>query len=179
MQQEKTYEPLVHIEEVVAILNHITILGGLTERQLYTVFQLLQRVSYTANEIVFRQDEAASYIYIIRSGAVKIVVNMEEEPLELITFRTGQCFGETSVIGIQSHSASALAVEDTELIVLSREALLSIFDSDKELFGMLIMNIAREACRRLHKTDEVLLHYVRTHNGNHMQESFDRSERGF
>jgi hypothetical protein len=25
---------------------------------------------------------------------------------------------------------------------------------------MLILNIAREACRRLHKTDEILLHYV-------------------
>ncbi len=73
----------------------------------------------------------------------------------------GDCFGETAAIGIQPHSASALAVEDTELIVLSRAALLSIFDSDKELFGMLILNIAREACRRLHKSDEIFLHYVR------------------
>jgi len=49
---------------------------------------------------------------------------------------------------------------DTKLIVLSRQTLLSIFNLDKEIFGILILNIAREACRRLHDTDEILLHYV-------------------
>jgi len=51
-------------------------------------------------------------------------------------------------------------MEDTKLIALSRNALLSLFKSDLELFSILILNIAREACRRLHKTDEILLHYV-------------------
>ena len=37
--------------------------------------------------------------------------------LELISFKEGDCFGETSVIGIQSHSSSAKAVMPTELIV--------------------------------------------------------------
>jgi CRP-like cAMP-binding protein len=72
----------------------------------------------------------------------------------------GQCFGETSVIGIQPHAATAISVKDTELIVLSRKALLSLFKINLELFSILILNIAREACRRLHKTDEILIHYV-------------------
>ena len=57
-------------------------------------------------------------------------------------------------------TSSALAAADTDLIVLDRHALLSIFELDKELFSLLILNIAREACRRLHKADDVLLHYV-------------------
>ena len=64
------------------------------------------------------------------------------------------------MIGIQPHAATAITVDDTELIVLSRNALLSLLKSDLELFSILILNIAREACRRLHKTDEILLHYV-------------------
>lgn len=64
------------------------------------------------------------------------------------------------MIGIQLHTATAVALEPTELIVLSREALHSIFDDDKELFGLLILNIAREVSRRLKQTDETLLHYV-------------------
>jgi hypothetical protein len=48
----------------------------------------------------------------------------------------------------------------TELIVLSRRALLSIYQSDKKLFSLLILNIAREASRRLHRTEEIMLHYV-------------------
>jgi len=46
------------------------------------------------------------------------------------------------------------------LIVLSRQALLSIYKQDLELYSILLLNIAREACRRLHHSDEVLLHYV-------------------
>ena len=135
-------------------------LSGLSEKQLYFVFRQLQKVSYCANEYIFRQGEPPSHIYIVKSGQVKIVIESEEWPLEMCVFGVGECFGETSIIGIQRHSASAVAVGDTELIVFSRSALFSVFDSDKELFAMLILNIAREACRRLHKTDEILLHYV-------------------
>ena len=160
MGEQKVYLPLLDIESIFSILNKISIFGGLSDKQLYSVFKLLQKVSYSAGEYIFKQGEAPGHIYIIRSGKVKIVINAEGTPLEIIEFGVGQCFGETSVIAIQSHSASAIASEDTELIVLSRTALLSIFDSDKKLFGILILNIAREACRRLHKTDEILLHYV-------------------
>ncbi len=51
-------------------------------------------------------------------------------------------------------------MEDTELIVMLRKALLSLFKSDLKRFSILILNITREACRRLHKMDEILLHYV-------------------
>jgi hypothetical protein len=43
---------------------------------------------------------------------------------------------------------------------LSKKALMSIYESDKELFGILILNIAREVCGRLHSTDDILLHYL-------------------
>jgi len=160
MPDQKEYLPLWDIGNVLSILNKISILGGFSEKQLFCVFRLLQTVSYSAGEVIFKQGDEPSHIYIIRSGSVKIVVHIDETtPMEIITFNVGQCLGETSVIGIQAHSASAVAMEDTELIVLSRQALVSIFDTDKELFALLILNIAREACRRLHKTNEILLHY--------------------
>ena len=147
-------------EKVISVLNKITIFGGLTQKQLFGIFKLLKQVSYSKGELIFEQGSPSSHIYIILSGKVKIFVSEGEISLELIQFKVGESFGETSMIGIQSHSASAIALEDTELIVLSRESLLSIFETEKKLFGILILNIAREACRRLHKTDEVLLHYM-------------------
>lgn len=161
MGEERDYLPLLDIENVLPILNKISIFGGLSDKQLYEVFRLLEKVYYHADEYIFRQGDEPGYIYIIKSGKVKIIFDSEDGTLELALFEVGQCIGETAVIGIQQHSASALAIEETELIVLSRQALLSIFDTDKELFSMLILNIAREACRRLHKTDEILLHYVK------------------
>jgi len=155
----KCCTPLLEIEKVIPILSKITIFGGLTDNQLYSVFKLLEKTSYKMGEFIFRQGDDPTHIYVVMSGRVKIVFEAEGTPLEIIEFGVGQCLGETSVIAIMPHSASALVTQDTELIVLSRAALLSLFESDKELFGRLILNIAREACRRLHNTDEILLHY--------------------
>jgi CRP-like cAMP-binding protein len=150
--------PLLNVETILPILNEITIFASLSESELYSVFRSLEKVSYKSGEYIFEQGEEPTQIYIVQSGKVKIIIKAEDTPLELVEFGVGQCFGETSVIAIQPHAANALAVEDTELIVLTREALLSIFDSNPELFGKLILNIAREACRRLHHTDETILH---------------------
>ena len=160
MEEKKTYEPLSDIENVLAILNKITIFAGLSDPQLYTLFRLLSSVSYKANETVFEQGEEPGNIYIVKKGKVKLVVWEDGTPLELIEFEQGHCFGEASVIGIQRHQGTVIATTDTELIVLSRKALMSIYDSDKELFSILILNIAREVCRRLYASDDVLLHYI-------------------
>ena len=163
MKDPKTYTLITEKKDIIPILSDISIFGALSEEQLHFVSKLLKKVHYSSGEYIFRQNTEPSHIYIIRSGEVKIIADVDDTPLEIIALGIGRCFGETSVIGISPHSANAVAVKDTELIVLSRESLLSIFDSDKALFGLLILNIAREACRRLHKTDEILLHYVHKH----------------
>lgn len=150
---------LLEIEKIIPILNKIAIFGGLNDKQLYSIFKHLRKTSYKANEYIFKQGDEPTDIYIIMSGEVKIIVDAEGTSLELIALGEGRSFGETAVIAVQPQSASALAVKDSELIVFPRSAINSIFKSDKELFGMLMLNIAREACRRLHNADEVLLHY--------------------
>lgn len=161
--EERRSYALLEVDEVLPILSEISIFAGLSSTQLHGLFELLRKTSYKAGEKVFEEGEQPGHIYVVQSGSVKLVVNCEDTPLELIAFEEGQCFGETSVIGIQPHAATAVCAEDTELIVLSRNTLLSLYKSDLELFSTLILNIAREACRRLAKTDEILLHYVAEH----------------
>jgi CRP-like cAMP-binding protein len=160
MAIEKYRLPLLDIENVLPILNKIAILGGLDDAQLYTVFRMLETEHYHKGEFVFHQGDSPTHIRIVRSGRIRMVENVQGTPLELFEFQTGDCFGETSVIAIQQHTASALVVEDTELLVIPREKLFALYDSDAKLFGMLMMNIAREACRRLSRTEEVMLHYA-------------------
>lgn len=162
---DKVYLPLLNVEKVLPILNKIALFGGLSDKQLYTIFRLLESVEYEKGEEVFHEGDEPSHIYIVRAGEVRLVADIDTEPLEIALFCEGDCFGETSVIGILPQSASAVATMDSELIVLSSEALYSIFETDKELFSVLMMNIAREVCRRLDKTDEVFQHYVHSAEG--------------
>jgi len=165
MSDTKIYLPLTDIENVLPVLDKIAIFGGLTNEQLYIVFKILKKVSYEKNEIIFRQADPPSYIYIIRSGKIKLYVEVEDAKLELIEFGVGDCFGESSLIGIEAHTASAIAIEKTDLIVLSGQALLSLYNSDPQIYGLIILNIAREVSRRLHRADNTLLHYILWQNG--------------
>lgn len=156
----KVYYPLLEVEEVIHILNKIAIFGALTEQQLYEIFKLLKTTEYGEGEYVYRIGDAPSHIYIIEKGEIRIVLDAAHVSLELISLEVGDCFGETSVIGIQPHSSSAVAVKPTKLIVLERQALLNIYETDKELFGMLVMNIARETARRLTKAEVEMSHLL-------------------
>jgi CRP-like cAMP-binding protein len=166
MADNKVYEPLLDVENVLGILSKISIFAGLNDKQLYRLFRLLEEVSYRKDEIIFRQGDVPSYIYIIKSGRVKRFKEEDHTTLELIVIGPGQSFGVSSIIGIQHHGSSAIAVENTELIVLSRKMLMSIYESDMELFSTLIFNIAREVCRRLHSSEDILLHYLATNKPN-------------
>ena len=79
---------------------------------------------------------------------------------QLFEFEEGRCIGEDSIIGIYPHTLSALAVGKVELIVIPRKSLLNFYETDKDLFSLLILNIAREISRRLKMTDNLLLHYI-------------------
>lgn len=161
MKNKRKYLPLENFESVLHILDEISLLGGFSNDQVKVVFDHLSCISYKKGDIIFEQGDTASEIYIIRSGTIKIFVNMDSTPLELIEYGTGQCFGESSAIGILPHSASAIATSDLRLLVLPNKELNKIFKDDSALFGQLILNIAREVCRRLHNADETILHYAK------------------
>ncbi len=160
MSEIRESKPLLEVKKVIPILNKISILAGLDDGQLYDIFRLLEKVSYSKGEVVFKQGDQPSYIYIIKKGKIKLFVQNGESQFELVTFSEGDCFGESSIIGIRPHAATAVAQEDTELVVMSRSTLMSLYESDIHLFSTLILNIAREACRRLNASGETILRYV-------------------
>jgi CRP/FNR family cyclic AMP-dependent transcriptional regulator len=162
---KKTYHPLTDPEAIIPLLHKISIFGSLHQKQLQGLLKLFKTVKYDEDEFIYNRGEASSHIYIIKQGEVKMMIDNEGVFSELITFRDGDCFGETSVIGIQSHSSSAKAIQSTELIVIEPHDLLNIFESDKEVFGILILNIARETARRLHQSNEALVRMLLKEKG--------------
>jgi len=149
-------QPLLDANHVVAILDRISLFGGLTGSQLHALLRLMHQVSYQAGETIFHVGEPSSAIYIVLNGAVRLVFPNPEHPLSRMELRSGESFGETSVVGVQPHSATAKVTQDAELLMLEKETLMTIFAANKELFSQLVLNIARETSRRLHRTNDLL-----------------------
>lgn len=160
---EHTKSRLADSASILSVLDNIPIFGGLDSMQLGKVLSQLQQVHYEPGEVIFREGECASNIYVVLSGRVKLAFDMNGRLLNKAELTEGTCFGETSVIGIQPHSATTIAIEPSELLVLSGDTLAELFEMDKELFAMLLLNIARESCRRLYLTNKQLTEYLSSH----------------
>ena len=158
----KTYTPLEDISSVIAVLEKISIWGGVSACQRDAIIKRLEWGVFKKGESVFAKGDQPSHIYIVKQGKIDLVIGDEKVYVEKKTLSAGECFGVASLMSMQRHTATATALEDSEVMVLSRQALLELKYEDMELFALLMMNIARELARRLKLTDDILLYYMRS-----------------
>jgi CRP/FNR family cyclic AMP-dependent transcriptional regulator len=149
-------------DDLYSFLKKVTIFSSFSLDVLHELFGACPRIKRKTGDVVIEEGTPASEIYIIIRGRVSIMLDRKGNPFELAEFGPGDCIGEASVIGVQNHSASAIVKDDAELFVLTRSMLMGVYEKDKDVFSMLILNIARELARRLYKTDQILLHYGKT-----------------
>ena len=157
---KKKSKPEVTFKEkqlIFSMLNEISLFGGLTAGELEFLIPMLTTASFKKGEVIFTQGESPNNIFIIQSGEIKIVKQLDNTEIELIRFKEGNLFGETELIGIFKYIASAIALTDLKLLVFSKSALYSLHSKDLKLFSKIILNVARESCRRTAKTDEYWL----------------------
>lgn len=150
------------LEEFFKLKTRTSILGGLDDNHVSELLSKMKTDQYGDEEPIFYIGDPASAIYIVLRGAVRLDFGDDLHPLSQIEFQPGDCFGETSVIGIQPHSAGAVARGEVTLLKLTTNTLHSLYETDTKLFAMLLLNIAREASRRLHHTDSLFLAYTQT-----------------
>jgi len=141
----------------MSILSKISFLGGVSDAQRNKIFQLLEISSFKKGEYVSRKGEEPSHIYIIRKGKIELLITDNKVAVKKREFNVGACFGEAAMLSMINNTASFVAAEDSELIVLSRRALNRLRQDDINVFCILIMNLARELARKLQYTDDILL----------------------
>ncbi len=146
-------------KEIHAMLKSVTIFSGVDDENLDKIFTQCEVIERKAGEVLIEEDTEATQIFILLEGAVKVVLNLKNEPLDIVELGPGHCVGEASIIGIQKHCASAVIVKNARVLVFPRHVLMDIYNNDKELFSLLILNIARELARRLYRTDQELLKF--------------------
>lgn len=148
------------INSVNAILSQVSVWGGMNPEQQEKIYKRLEVGRFKKGEYIFHKGEQPTHIYLVKSGAVEIITSDEEVSLHKETIPTGGSFGVAALIAMQISSVAAIALEDSEIIALSREALLDLRHEDAELFALLMMNVARELARKLLLTDDMLLQHM-------------------
>ena len=77
-------------------------------------------------------------------------------PVRLAVLHPGDCVGEMSLIDIQPRSATVRALTRAVLFRINHRDIGRLYQSNPEVYLLLVMNIAREISRRLRRADQVL-----------------------
>ncbi|PPC91285.1 MAG: Crp/Fnr family transcriptional regulator [Methylotenera sp.] len=89
--------------------------------------------------ILFNQNKQAHGFYLLLKGQVKLGVESldgSEKVIRLI--QSGQSFGEESIFSDHTFSMYAYTVKDSQALLISKEAILDIIDTDVKLAGRML-----------------------------------------
>jgi CRP/FNR family transcriptional regulator, cyclic AMP receptor protein len=108
---------------------------------------------HSANATIFQKGDPGDSMMAVVRGRVKICTySADGKELVLNIIDRGGLFGEIAVLDGQPRSGDAVALEDTELLVLTRARLMPFLTANPEIATRLIAVL----CQRLRQTSEQL-----------------------
>jgi len=102
-------------------LASIPLFAQLTEEQTALIAGRLRRRTYAEREVIVRRDDPGDALFIVTSGKVKISYSDEENETIIAMMSAGEFFGELSILDGEARSADVVALEPTDVLVLSAD----------------------------------------------------------
>ncbi len=110
-------------------------------------------VSYPANYTLFSQGEKGDRAYIIDKGRVIIFLSKDGEEFPLSILGEGEIFGEMAIIDSQVRSASAKTLEESSLIIVTKDQLLERVQASDTVVRLLL----RVLLKRLRAQNDLIV----------------------
>jgi CRP/FNR family cyclic AMP-dependent transcriptional regulator len=138
------------------VLREIPLFKLLDEREQQDLMRVLERRSCAAGETLFNFGEPGDSLYIVVAGRIELFIkDTTGSKIVLTVCEPGEVFGELSLFDGGARTASAVALEDTELLVLDRQDLVQFLrrnpDAALDFLSMMGQRI-RSADALLRKT---------------------------
>jgi CRP/FNR family cyclic AMP-dependent transcriptional regulator len=138
------------------LLANIPLFESLTPEDLDALSGRLEKVEYPEGDVIFRQGDEGSSLFIIEDGAVEISYGEGRGKVTLATLFTGQYFGELSLFDGSPRSATAMSHKQSRLIRLDRSDLVDFVNRNPPA----ALRIIAEMSERLRQTNELMSQQV-------------------
>ncbi len=147
-------------EFAVEALQRCALFSSVDEQTLARCADALRSRRYRRNETIFHQGDPGDSLYILESGSVKIVLPSPGAADDAIiaTLSRGDFFGELALLDGAPHSATAVAMEPTEALVLRRDRFQELVETDPVLRRALFAGLVAELRRLTGHVEE--LHFL-------------------
>lgn len=149
----------------LAVLAPIPLFAHCSEKELRAVAQATHPRRLPRGAVIFEDGHPGTDLYLVISGAVDVV----KQGRTIATLGPGSNFGEMAMLDEPVRSATAIAAEDSELMVISREAFFALLRGNPMLAVKILWNLLLRLSAHLRQTSARLAELER--RGNRDQSS--------
>jgi CRP/FNR family cyclic AMP-dependent transcriptional regulator len=115
------------------------------------LFQRFGR-EYGAGDVLFREGERGSEMFVIQSGVVQIVKRVGADARPLASLGRGEFVGEMAILNDKPRTATAIVLEDAKCLVIDGATLEHMIAHSTEI----AMRLVKKLARRLDSADEMI-----------------------
>jgi|TARA_B100001079_G_C16387605_1_gene505203 CRP-like cAMP-binding protein len=133
------------------LLATVPIFSDLSAKVLDELLSRMTKRSYQKNNMILMEDEFGDTFFIIASGSIKITrVSEDGREVILAMLGEGEFFGEMSLLDGETRSANAIAIEESDVLILKRHDFLLFL----ERFPRIAISLLTEMAGRIRKSDQ-------------------------
>lgn len=137
-------------EQIGSFIKHIELFKALDEDDLHEIAKLMKQRKVKAGTYLFKENTPRKNLFIIYSGQIELVkASPLAEEQRLAIFSRYDFLGEGALMDQYPHSTSARALEDTELLQISRDDINIMFGEHPALAAQVLSGVARIISRRM------------------------------
>ena len=140
------------------LLRTVPIFSELTEADITSLGKLSSRRRFPKDTVVFFENEEGDSFFMILEGRIKVTI-LGDDGREVILsmLGPGDFFGEMALLDNEPRSATAIAVEETELLSLHRTDFQSVLSDNRSITTALIKILTARLRRANHQISTLAL----------------------
>lgn len=129
-------------------IKQIPIFSDLDEVALHLVSSKSRTLKFRKNTILMNEGETGESLYLINSGKVKIFISDENgDEMTLFIEGPGSYIGEISLLDNAPRTASAITLEPTEVILISKQAFFELILENPAIAFSIISGLTKKMRR--------------------------------
>ena len=143
---------------LASILASVPLFRKCTPEQLNALVQHASEQVYPSGHVVTRQGEPSENLWVLLSGRVRVVEATADGQAEMLLGELGKAeiFGELGILRDQPRSATVIAVDRTQCLVIRQRDFMAVLQESPELANALLRIVAG----RLYDADRKLARYA-------------------
>ena len=134
----------------IRLLKKVPIFSSLTEDDLERIAEFFISRHCKADQIIVVEEESGQALFLIKKGSVKVShVSDDGREVILSILKSGDFFGEISLLDGKGRSANVITLEETQLMMLRRQDFLELI----EQYPQISIGLLKELAGRIRKSD--------------------------